>query len=84
MGFGELVLLLTILVVVLGATKLPQLGDGLGDGIKRFRDRMQPQTPRFHLLLRRTSPRRWTVSDWLLAISASVAVAAAIALLLRR
>jgi hypothetical protein len=36
--------------------------------------------------LRRTSLRRWAVSDWLLAISATVAVAAVIAnaLLLRR
>jgi len=86
MGFGELVLILTIVVVVSGATKLPDLRDGLGDGIKRFRDQMQPRPPRFHLLLRRTSPRRWTVSDWLLALSASAAVAAAIAnaLLLRR
>ena len=30
MGFGELVLVLLIVVVVFGATKLPQLGDGLG------------------------------------------------------
>ena len=83
-GFGEMVLILTIVVVVFGATKLPHLGDGLSDSIRRFRDQMQPQRP--HLLLRRTSPRRWTVSDWLLAISASVAVAAAIAnaILLRR
>jgi sec-independent protein translocase protein TatA len=86
MGFGELVLILTIVVVVFGATKLPQLGDGLGAGIKRFRDQMQPQAPRVHLLLRRTSPRRWTASDWLLAISATVCVSAVIAnaLLLRR
>ena len=85
MGFGELVLILIIVVVVFGATKLPQLGDGLGDGIERFRDRQQ-HAPRLHLLLRRTSLRRWTVSDWLLAISATVAVAAVIAnaLLLRR
>lgn len=85
MGFGELVLIL-IIVVVFGATKLPQLGDGVGESIKRFRDQVQPRSPRFHLLLRRTSPRRWTVSDWLLAISAIVCVSAAIAnaLLLRR
>ena len=88
MGFGELVLILVIVVVVVvfGATKLPQLGDGLGNGIKRFRDQMQTQAPRLHLVLRRTSLRRWTVSTWLLAISATVAVAAVIAnaLLLRR
>jgi sec-independent protein translocase protein TatA len=37
MGFGELVLILIIVVVVFGATKLPQLGDGLGKAIKNFK-----------------------------------------------
>jgi sec-independent protein translocase protein TatA len=37
MGFGELVLILVIVVVVFGATKLPQLGDGLGRAIKNFK-----------------------------------------------
>ena len=37
MGFGELVLILLIVVVVFGATKLPQLGDGLGKAIKNFK-----------------------------------------------
>ena len=37
MGFGELVLILVIVVVVFGATKLPQLGDGLGKAIKNFK-----------------------------------------------
>ena len=37
MGFGELVLVLIIVVVVFGATKLPQLGDGLGKAIKNFK-----------------------------------------------
>jgi sec-independent protein translocase protein TatA len=37
MGFGELVLILLIVVVVFGATKLPQLGDGLGRAIKNFK-----------------------------------------------
>jgi sec-independent protein translocase protein TatA len=41
MGFGELVLILVIVVVVFGRTKLPQLGDGLGNGIKRFRENLQ-------------------------------------------
>jgi len=82
-SFGELVLILTIVVVVFGATKLPQ--GSLGEDIRRFQERQQ-HAPRLHLVLRRTSLRRWTVSDWLVAISASVAVAAAIAnaLLLRR
>jgi sec-independent protein translocase protein TatA len=37
MGFGELVLVLIIVVVVFGASKLPQLGDGLGKAIKNFK-----------------------------------------------
>ena len=37
MGFGELILILLIVVVVFGATKLPQLGDGLGRAIKNFK-----------------------------------------------
>jgi sec-independent protein translocase protein TatA len=37
MGFGELLLVLIIVVVVFGASKLPQLGDGLGKAIKNFK-----------------------------------------------
>ena len=37
MGFGELVLILVIVLVVFGSTKLPQLGDGLGRAIKNFK-----------------------------------------------
>ena len=37
LGFGELVLILTIVLVVFGATKLPQLGDGLGKFIRNFK-----------------------------------------------
>ena len=37
MGFGELVLVLVIVLVVFGSTKLPQLGDGLGRAIKNFK-----------------------------------------------
>jgi len=40
MGFGELVLILVIVLVVFGATKLPQLGDGLGKAIKNFKRSM--------------------------------------------
>jgi sec-independent protein translocase protein TatA len=37
LGFGELVIILLIVTVVFGATKLPQLGDGLGRAIKNFK-----------------------------------------------
>ena len=37
MGAGEWVLVLVVVLVVFGATKLPQLGDGLGRAIKNFK-----------------------------------------------
>lgn len=37
LGFGELVLILIIVLVIFGAGKLPELGEGLGRGIKSFR-----------------------------------------------
>jgi sec-independent protein translocase protein TatA len=37
MGAGELILILVIVMVVFGSTKLPQLGDGLGKAIKNFK-----------------------------------------------
>jgi sec-independent protein translocase protein TatA len=37
LGTGEMVLILLVVVVVFGATKLPQLGDGLGRAIKNFK-----------------------------------------------
>ena len=36
-GFQELLLILLIVIVLFGATKLPQLGRGIGEGIKNFR-----------------------------------------------
>jgi sec-independent protein translocase protein TatA len=43
MGFGELVLILIIVLVVFGSTKLPQLGDGLGKAIKNFKRAVNAQ-----------------------------------------
>ena len=39
-SFGpmELVLILLIVVVIFGASRLPQLGRGLGEGINNFRE----------------------------------------------
>lgn len=36
-GFGELVVIFLIVIVIFGAGKLPQLGDALGRGIKNFK-----------------------------------------------
>jgi sec-independent protein translocase protein TatA len=37
LGMGELLVILVIVVVLFGASKLPQLGAGLGQGIKSFK-----------------------------------------------
>ncbi len=37
LGAGELLIILVIVVVIFGASRLPQLGQGLGEGIKNFR-----------------------------------------------
>ena len=37
LGMGELVMILVIVTVVFGATKLPQLGDGMGKAIRNFK-----------------------------------------------
>jgi sec-independent protein translocase protein TatA len=37
-GVMELAIILVIVVVIFGASKLPQLGKGLGEGISNFRD----------------------------------------------
>lgn len=36
-GFQELFLILLIVIVLFGSTRLPQLGKGLGEGISNFK-----------------------------------------------
>jgi sec-independent protein translocase protein TatA len=36
-GFGELILIFLVILLIFGASKLPQLGDALGKGIKNFK-----------------------------------------------
>jgi len=36
-GFSELLIIMIIVLIILGAGKLPQLGEGLGKGIRNFR-----------------------------------------------
>lgn len=40
LGFGELLVILIIVLVLFGAGRLPQLGKGLGDAIRGFKDAM--------------------------------------------
>jgi sec-independent protein translocase protein TatA len=36
-GFPELILILIIVVLIFGTSRIPELGRGLGEGIKNFR-----------------------------------------------
>jgi sec-independent protein translocase protein TatA len=37
LGIGELLIILVIVLVIFGAGKLPEIGEGLGKGIRNFR-----------------------------------------------
>jgi sec-independent protein translocase protein TatA len=37
LGIGELLVLLVIVMIIFGAGKLPEIGEGLGRGIRNFR-----------------------------------------------
>ncbi len=44
LGTTELLIILAIVILVFGAGKLPQLGAGLGEGIRNFRKSMRSIT----------------------------------------
>ena len=37
LGVGELLIILAIVLIIFGAGKLPEIGEGLGKGIRSFR-----------------------------------------------
>jgi sec-independent protein translocase protein TatA len=37
LGFPELILIFVIVVLIFGTSRIPELGRGLGEGIKNFR-----------------------------------------------
>ena len=41
LGIPELVVILMIVVLIFGASRLPELGKGIGKGIKNFKDGMK-------------------------------------------
>jgi sec-independent protein translocase protein TatA len=41
LGVPELLLILLIVIIIFGAGKLPQLGKGIGEGIKNFRNSLK-------------------------------------------
>jgi hypothetical protein len=75
MGFGELVLILLIVMVVFGSTKLPQAHDSLAKWLRG---------EQFRAVRRDDKSRRWSKSDWALVVMVWVLAAMALWLLLRR
>ena len=49
LGFPELLLILFIVIVIFGTSRIPELGKGLGEGIRNFkkavRDDEKPKQP---------------------------------------
>jgi sec-independent protein translocase protein TatA len=41
LGIGELVVILVIVLIIFGAGRLPELGEGLGRGIRNFRKELR-------------------------------------------
>ena len=45
MGFGELLVILVIVLLLFGSQRLPAMGDGLGKAIRAFKDAVRSEPP---------------------------------------
>jgi sec-independent protein translocase protein TatA len=45
LGVPELLIILLIVLIIFGASKLPQLGKGLGQGLRNFKDSVKSEDP---------------------------------------
>jgi sec-independent protein translocase protein TatA len=41
LGMGELLVILVIVLIIFGAGRIPEIGDGIGRGIRNFRKAMK-------------------------------------------
>jgi len=41
LGMGELLVILVIVILIFGVNKIPQLGKGLGEGIRNFKSALR-------------------------------------------
>ena len=46
LGMPELVVILVIIVIIFGAGKLPEIGSGIGKGIKNFKNATKDEDPK--------------------------------------
>ncbi len=44
-GIPELLIILAIIILVFGANRLPEIGRGIGKGIRNFKDANKEETP---------------------------------------
>jgi sec-independent protein translocase protein TatA len=44
-GIPELIIILVIILLLFGASRLPEIGRGLGKGIKNFKESTRDETP---------------------------------------
>jgi sec-independent protein translocase protein TatA len=45
LGLPELLVILLIVIIIFGANKLPQLGKGIGQGLKNFKEAVKGDEP---------------------------------------
>lgn len=45
LGVPELLIILLIVIIIFGASKLPLLGKGLGQGLRNFKDSVKSDEP---------------------------------------
>ncbi|HEY1435105.1 MAG TPA: twin-arginine translocase TatA/TatE family subunit [Thermoanaerobaculia bacterium] len=45
LGLPELLVILLIVIIIFGANKLPQLGKGIGEGLRNFKDSVKGDEP---------------------------------------
>ena len=45
-GLPELLIILTIIILIFGANRLPEIGKGIGKGIRNFKDATKDDTDR--------------------------------------
>lgn len=43
LGVPEMLLILVIIVLIFGTSRIPELGKGLGEGIKNFKKAIKPE-----------------------------------------
>ena len=46
LGMPELIVILVIIVIIFGAGKLPEIGSGIGKGIKNFKEATKKEEPK--------------------------------------